>query len=587
MLALLHVYSTTKARNSCYLAMKKFIGKFKIITSFSRDFSRSKTDDTVNYAPMQTPDGQGLIFGRSLGELLKEDQISGALKGFPRTDVPVVVQEFVSWMEQDHILQIEGIYRTSGSKRTITELKSKLDKGNLDIFHNHELEPANYPCMAALFKQLFRDLPEGLIPFDHWEELKRCERSIAALSLALERLPPSNRSVLRTLVAHLRRVGSLSDINKMSTSNLARVFAPSLFRSNPMSVEALPSPMTPIHSSPAIILSGSQDEWNANAIMVALFQVLLDNFEDFFGSKESCVSEVVPESRTLTGLPNAIRDETNSHFKEALAHSDDSSLESEDIASLSDDADSKKERPAPSSERIVRFNENHQILIVDRNDSDSSEPVTDASTDEENTEDFDSEGHEKGLGDYAAENEVKVAEGDETSHKLGDSEEEETGSASEEEDQSSYKSVPKADAHELPIPENTFENFGEEYTKAAITCVQEHSRTSTVDNQINSTGRTTPDITNQHSPTPSEHNIILKAIRSSVDDILFPSTKIEGIETIDLVHPSDFCSDRRDSISSDASVQSQGQINTVMQTVIDELAVRAFKKCYFSISNIF
>ena len=59
------------------------------------------------------------------------------------------------------------------------------------------------------------------------------------LAVLLEELPAGHHSVLRYLMAHLRRVADNTAVNKMMPANLATVFGPNLLRSRDQSMDRI------------------------------------------------------------------------------------------------------------------------------------------------------------------------------------------------------------------------------------------------------------------------------------------------------------------------------------------------------------
>lgn len=161
------------------------------------------------------------VFGVSLDDLFARDQ----------TAVPMLVIQCILAVDTFG-LDVEGIYRLSGTASHIQTLKSQFDHNAATIdFRN----PANFfhdvNSVATLLKQFFRDLPDPLftrVGYQGFIEAARIEDEGArrdALHQGINDLPDPNYATLRALVLHLHRVMSSESRNRMGSSNLALCFA--------------------------------------------------------------------------------------------------------------------------------------------------------------------------------------------------------------------------------------------------------------------------------------------------------------------------------------------------------------------------
>ncbi len=107
----------------------------------------------------------------------------------------------------------EGLFRVSGSARTVRRLALHVDEGELET-----LSRASAADLATLLKRLVADIPRFLSLEQQGEE----EESVFA----------------RFLLSVLARVASLSSANRMTASNLAMVWTPVLFDVHDMSLFA-------------------------------------------------------------------------------------------------------------------------------------------------------------------------------------------------------------------------------------------------------------------------------------------------------------------------------------------------------------
>eukprot|EP00002_Diphylleia_rotans_P023789 TRINITY_DN4682_c0_g1_i2.p1 TRINITY_DN4682_c0_g1~~TRINITY_DN4682_c0_g1_i2.p1 ORF type:complete len:569 (-),score=128.72 TRINITY_DN4682_c0_g1_i2:261-1967(-) len=151
----------------------------------------------------------------------------------PRAILPTAVSKSIEWIE-NNALDVEGIFRLSGSASEIESYKESFDRGLSFEFP----ENADPHAVAGLLKMYFRELPEPVIPFnlyngfieafeiggDHKDFRLKCFASLVSL------LPPPNRILLNKLVGFLSLLVFHKEKNKMAAPNLAIVFAQNIFR---------------------------------------------------------------------------------------------------------------------------------------------------------------------------------------------------------------------------------------------------------------------------------------------------------------------------------------------------------------------
>ncbi|KAL1020701.1 hypothetical protein UPYG_G00003530 [Umbra pygmaea] len=143
--------------------------------------------------------------------------------------IPSLVVHCVNEIEQRGLHET-GLYRLSGSDRTVKELKEKFLRGKtvpllskVDDIH----------CITGLLKDFLRNLKEPLLTFRlnrtfmEAAELADEDNSIALMYQTISDLPQANRDTLAFLAIHLQRVAQSLD-TKMDVHNLARVFGPTI-----------------------------------------------------------------------------------------------------------------------------------------------------------------------------------------------------------------------------------------------------------------------------------------------------------------------------------------------------------------------
>ncbi|KAL9657955.1 hypothetical protein ABK040_012178 [Willaertia magna] len=166
------------------------------------------------------------IFGVSLDNAIKSSPILNGL--------PLPLTKCVDAVER-YALEEEGIYRRTGSKKDIEDLIKAFDTGKaLDLAQE---DPFTICCVV---KEYLKRLPEPLTTYDLYNKYmelgkirntKPREEIIEMMKKLIEKLPESNRFVLYFLMKHLHAVSQHNAENKMTITNIAIVFGPTLFRS--------------------------------------------------------------------------------------------------------------------------------------------------------------------------------------------------------------------------------------------------------------------------------------------------------------------------------------------------------------------
>jgi Rho GTPase-activating protein RGD1 len=140
------------------------------------------------------------------------------------------------------------------ARRGRGKLTTNPDASKVD-FRNPENFVHDVNSMAGLLKQFFRELPDPLLTAEHYQGFIdaaskwlgfKCMGIFLAnqieteddlvrrdsLHAIINSLPDPNYATLRALVLHLNRVQENSSANRMSVSNLAIVFGPTLMGAN-------------------------------------------------------------------------------------------------------------------------------------------------------------------------------------------------------------------------------------------------------------------------------------------------------------------------------------------------------------------
>ncbi|POS83229.1 hypothetical protein EPUL_004784, partial [Erysiphe pulchra] len=188
----------------------------------------SPTNISPQSANSENPPSIKPVFGINLEDLYERDGSA----------VPMIVRQCIQAVDLFG-LEVEGIYRLSGTTSQVNKIKSLFDNDATLVDFR---DPANFfhdvNSVAGLLKQFFRDLPDPLLTSEHYtsfiEAAKNEDEIICRDSLhaIINSLSDPNYATLRAIILHLHRVQDNSKINRMSISNLAIVFGPTLMGVN-------------------------------------------------------------------------------------------------------------------------------------------------------------------------------------------------------------------------------------------------------------------------------------------------------------------------------------------------------------------
>ncbi|KAA8899772.1 Rho GTPase activation protein [Sphaerosporella brunnea] len=191
-------------------------------TSQDNSVQRSSQDSLADI-PQLRP-----VFGVPLDEILARDDCS----------IPTIVCQCVQAIDL-YGLDVEGIYRLSGEKSHVDRIKALFNNDASCInFRRPEDFLHDVHSVASVLKQFLRDLPEPLLTNELYHEFiaaSKIDDDISrrdSLHGLINRLPDSNYATLRLLVLHLNRVQEHSNMNRMTSENLAICFGPTLLGSN-------------------------------------------------------------------------------------------------------------------------------------------------------------------------------------------------------------------------------------------------------------------------------------------------------------------------------------------------------------------
>ncbi|KAI1320344.1 hypothetical protein EDD11_001145 [Mortierella claussenii] len=124
-------------------------------------------------------------------------------------------------------LKTEGIFRISGDLGAVAELRARIELGNYDLTG---ITDPHVPC--SLLRLWIRDLPEPVIPYDMYQQCIQAAEDKSAIASMVASLPLWHRETITYLATFLKTFNdpAVREATKMSLSNLAMVFAPTLLQ---------------------------------------------------------------------------------------------------------------------------------------------------------------------------------------------------------------------------------------------------------------------------------------------------------------------------------------------------------------------
>ncbi|KAM3418616.1 Rho-GTPase-activating protein 5 [Cercospora zeina] len=220
----------------------------KDLASWWKNFKRSDKKPQDQAAP------QG-IFGVPLQQSIRYANVAISLfndegQSYIYGYVPIVVAKCGVFLKEK-ATDVEGIFRLAGSEKRIKELKVAFDSPDR---YGKGLDWTGYTVhdAANILRRYFNQLPEPIIPLEFYQRFRdplrnhqaqavgalesqspshgefNHEAAIRAYQALITELPPLNRQLLLYILDLLAVFASKSDLNKMTTPNLAAIFQPGI-----------------------------------------------------------------------------------------------------------------------------------------------------------------------------------------------------------------------------------------------------------------------------------------------------------------------------------------------------------------------
>lgn len=193
---------------------KVAIGKTKVEEVAKKTAQRSKTilSDIERW---QKGVASTDVFGVAIEITVQRQQYSTS-RPIPQIVVRCADYLIVSGLGSPYLFKVEG------NKNAVQQLVALYNQEP-----NAPLpEGANPLDVATLIKCYLASLPEPIVTFDLYDELRSARSSINVLRNVLKRLPTVNYMTLEFVTALLLRVSQKSVLNKMDAQNLSEQMAP-------------------------------------------------------------------------------------------------------------------------------------------------------------------------------------------------------------------------------------------------------------------------------------------------------------------------------------------------------------------------
>ncbi|KAI9891532.1 MAG: hypothetical protein M1814_002655 [Vezdaea aestivalis] len=215
-----------------------------------KNFTKANKKDEEAKAPPQVPTG---IFSVPLHVSIKYANVAISLndndgKTFIYGYVPIVVAKCGVFLKEKAV-DVEGIFRLSGSNKRIKELQMIFDSP--DRF-GKGLDWTGFTVhdAANIFRRYLNMLPEPIVPYEFYEKFRDPLRNhqreavgnpdaqdaggfddddtIRQYQALITQIPPLNRQLLLYILDLLAVFASKSEINLMPSANLAAIFQPGM-----------------------------------------------------------------------------------------------------------------------------------------------------------------------------------------------------------------------------------------------------------------------------------------------------------------------------------------------------------------------
>jgi len=177
---------------------------------------------------MAAPEAETRVFGEKIETVMSRPN---------EEHIPSVLRQMFASLVKSAAMETVGIFRVSAGVKDLQSLKNSFDAGEKVTLKKHDPH-----LVAGLLKAYFIELPEPLFTFILYENFIAASDAPdvkAKLRDIVKKLPLHNRMIANCLFLYLSRVVTKSEVNKMTSTNLAIVFGQILLRPKVETLELL------------------------------------------------------------------------------------------------------------------------------------------------------------------------------------------------------------------------------------------------------------------------------------------------------------------------------------------------------------
>lgn len=219
--------------------------------------------------------------------------------------IPVSISVFQNFLVRNKALDMEGIFRTAPSGKVFAGALAKCEESNKSGEPPHflleklstnitiaEQRQQLITTVSSLYKMFLRRIPP-LFPESTFEDMMILmplgQKLRTTYPKLLAQIPPRKTRCMRHILQFLRQVSSQQEKNRMSTNNLARIFAPSLLPNNDKNEPENPT-------MDFMLKLQREHDWQ-----ILCIQILIEDQDDIFDEMDDIIAQRAEENFAENG----------------------------------------------------------------------------------------------------------------------------------------------------------------------------------------------------------------------------------------------------------------------------------------------